>query len=483
MREHEHPGLLIPIPKSHKVCLLNTDCHLDLNERCIQDQSIPYTICGCGHAFVRNDINNVCELKRGIKLVIKFASLPFVHEYFRNNTPAFVRLKELAEVTLNTVIQSSQKLSECVKDVSVTSFRSSMSGNNSNSVESETLIYITNSLYTSIKARETSLALVFVKEISISVHDLNRTKFHTNPEFDLLVTEIEADIDPCHIPDLNYCSQESSVCLRHEKDNMFRCECRDRFTDQSPHPLFPGEVCSLECPDDYCSNDGHCHVDRRSSDLYCTCNHWNVGSRCQYDGIIVVSVLAVIVILLLLVVGCTASAFCSGRRSSDHIDHHRITSFPRSATDNSSQNLVQAKPSLLSSSCGDDHVRPFRITIDNLNYGSDQHATPVVQFSPTSLVAPSHRDSCHSGHNQQHAMSNLTSPAPSPRPSISAAVQTENLFDSLSADQLHQQMSSSSLEVALDKPARGLRAPGIDKSVESRPAGRLERLDNGISWC
>jgi hypothetical protein len=480
------------------------DCHLDLNERCIQEPGMAYTTCGCGRAFVRRSGHeSVCELKRGIRLLIRFASLSFVSELFRPATPSFIRMKELTQLTLRSVVHASDSLSQCVKDMRILSFKSSSSSSCSHSlpdprncVEAETLVYITDSLFQQIVTRETSLALVFVKEISVSVHQLNRTNFSKSPQFDLTVMEIESDVDPCLLPDLNFCSPtDSSLCLRSESSDsrtVFSCECKDRFSDLSPHPLFPGEVCRLQCPHDYCSNDGHCHVDRSSSHLYCTCNHWNVGSRCQYDGIVVVSVLAVIVLLLLLVVGCTASVFCSDRRTAtaaaaaaaDHQQNMSRRNISSYQDPGSRQNLVHAKPSLLSSSCPDEQIRPFRITIDNLNYGPTDArpapGTPVVQFSPTSLAPPTHRDSCSSG--QHHLVSSM-SPVPSPRPSVSvAAVQTENLFDCLAVDDLQPHMSSSSLEVAVDRPARAPRTP-VPAERTGTFTSTHNRDDNSISWC
>lgn len=483
-----------------KVCSSNADCHIDLNERCITS-FLPYMTCGCGQAFTRNKQSNVCELKRGVRMVFRFDSLAFLPEYSKKTTPGFIRMKELTESTLGSLVNSSSQLTDCVKDIQVVSFQK---GNdeltNEASLEAEALIYITNSLYQAVKSRKKSLALVIVKEISVLVHQLNSSRFATNPEFDVVATQIDADVDPCFVDDLNYCSP-NSLCFFALNDNRYSCSCKDRFTDLSPHPRFPGEICSLECPDDYCSNDGYCHVDKAYSRLYCTCNHWNIGSRCQYSGIIVFSVLGVIVLLLLLVVGCTTAAFC-GRRETI-----------ADSSDISRRRLMQPKASLLSS-CPEDHSsRPFRITIDNLNYASDttSHMTPVIQFSPNSLVQQSSRESCdfsaqHQGHHAHHILPQVihhppserdtemntpvqhnshTSvpqiiqthhPTPSPRPSLSSTigVQTDNVREVVLTP-------ASFHEVSLDKSPRGLRVVQNDKVYAEGVPKESDSVQ--VSWC
>ena len=500
----------LQVPPGVQICSSNSDCHIDLNERCVQVSYLPYMICGCGQAFVRNNVNGVCELKKGVRIVLRFNSLAFVSEYLKTTTPGFIRMRELTESTLLSIVNSSSQLTDCVKDIRIVSFQKPPDEpSNEASLEAEALIYITNSLYQSIKSRENSLALVFVKEISVSIHELNNSRFSTNPEFDVVVTQIEADVDPCQVDDLNYCSP-NSLCFFALNENRYSCSCKDRFTDLSPHPRFLGEVCSLECPDNYCSNDGHCHVDKVSSALYCTCNHWNVGSRCQYSGIIVFSVLGVIFLLLLFVVGCTASAFCGQRRDSNVTD----------SSDISRHRLMQPKPSLLSS-CPEDHsARPFRITIDNLNYASDTSMTPVIQFSPSSLVQQSSRESCdftaqhhshHSPHHSQHVVkqvihhpppdteahcphpitvptSQITHmlpchPTPSPRPSLSStvAVQTENYNRTMCSEVTL--CPSTVQEVSLDKPARGPRILGNEKVYAEGNAVKNEPDSVQMSWC
>lgn len=477
------------------MCMSHADCHIDLNERCVHVAFLPYMVCGCGQSFVRNTSNNVCELKRGIRLVFRFNSLPFAPEYYRTNTPGFIRMKELIETTLFIVINASTQLSQCVKDTRVISFRRPHDDPTDSSLEAETLMFITNSLYQSIKSREKSLALVFVKELAVSIHAINASRYDTSPEFDAIITEIEADINSCAMSDLNYCSTDAS-CMFFERENRFSCMCRDRFTDTSPHPRYQGEICSLECPEDYCSNDGHCHVDKLTASLYCTCNHWNVGARCQYSGIVVFSILGIVVILLLFVVGCTASVFCGGSRSSS----------PVGSSELSQRSLLQPKPSLLSSSCEDHSVRPFRITIDNMNYGDGVGGgAPIIQFSPGTLVQQaSRRESTDYGHHNppstvSHGYGTCPStlsphhlmsyhPTPIPSPSISTAVQTEPSEQMIG-------LSPASFEVSLDKPSRGLKVPSGSDRIYSEaiptPAkraekGGIDKSDEGkgtSSWC
>ena len=430
-------------------------------------------------------------------------------EYLKKTTPGFIRMKELTESTLRNIVNTSSQLTECVKDIRVVSFQRPLDETPSDgpSLEAEVLIYITNSLYQSIKSRENSLALVFVKEISVAVHELNTSRFSSNPEFDAAVTQIEGDVDPCQVDDLNYCSADSSCFMTTSTDNRYACLCKDRFTDLSPHPRFPGEICSLECPDDYCSNDGYCHVDRTSNELYCTCNHWNVGSRCQYSGIVVFSVLGVIVLLLLFVVGCTAAVLSGQRRAGGTSD----------SSENSRHHLIHQKSSLVSS-CPEEHpsIRPFRITIDNLNYASDtiSHGTPVIQFTPGLVQQSSRESGDFTSHPQiysqpqqhqsipqvvhhspppeteaccshvTHEFSNNTSPIPSPRPSISTiGVQTEDLNRS---DKMSP-VTPTTREVSLDKPPRGgLKVLPNDKIYsEGHPIitkeGDSSRTEN--SWC
>ncbi|KAI1287641.1 hypothetical protein HDE_09895 [Halotydeus destructor] len=318
-----------------RYCTSSADCHLDLNERCVLRTS--RSVCQCREPFERNARTNSCDLKRAVKVSVDFVQLPYVAELSRKNTPAHIRTKELVESTLLAVFDNSDTLRNGVSQVRGSNFSAApVSGGH---LRTSFYLYIREPLYT--QPSVDALALLLIKEISVSVHELNSSS-NATANFDLQVSEMEADIDPCELAELNYCSPDATCTP--DKDGGFRCECNDRFTDISPHPVYRGEQCTVECPESYCANGGHCHVDHKGVQFYCTCNNWNVGGRCQYSGIVVFSVLGLVVLLLLLIVGCAASAFC-GQRA------HTLRQV----------NYGKA----LGTPVYDEHVRPLRITIDN----------------------------------------------------------------------------------------------------------------------
>lgn len=527
-------------------CTVHTDCHIGLNERCFD------SICTCGPSFSRSKSSDICELKKIMKVVLKFDSVNFSPEYNLPNSPGAIKLREKLESALGELVKTNSILNASVIEIKVINFSkssfargslepSSLSSNINmpNILEAECII----SIGGHVTSKSERLQTVFVSEIVVAINQLNSSKYTDNPEYDMRVISLETNINPCNGEfGSNYCSS-SANCIYNEKELSYTCSCGNKYTDTSPNSqMYPGEVCSLRCPDDYCSNDGYCHVDFENSLLYCTCNHWNVGSRCQYSGLVVFSVLGVIVFLLLLVVACAASAFC-GRRSSvvgesgnilDHglrynnlsspISPHAVISCDGMCHSHSHSHLLH-KPSLLSSStCPEDghSVRPFRITIDNLNYGENS-STPGHEFGlqtqQNHLLENTNQGSSSNiqfGNSHNLTLSNplihSASPAsptsgsapvslanaiptPSPRQSLmensisrsdhsstNAAIQT----DSCELSQMNDQsVILLSPEVSLDKPPRGLPSRrrkekqfSIDSTSEDRPPPPGQ-----MSWC
>lgn len=270
-----------------RYCTTSLDCHLDLNERCVQRGT--HSICDCREPFIRDPKTNSCELKRAVRIVMAFAKLSFSTELAKKSTPAYIRTRERVEKTMNSVISYSSVLSTGVHGIRAVNFSDTPNG-----LSSACYLFVRESLYRQLSLD--ALSLLLVKEMSVAVHELNNT--HKSGDYDIEVIEIDTDVNPCEIEELNYCSNFAE-CGR-TKSGGFYCQCRERYTDLSPHRTFTGEQCVIECPEAYCANDGHCHVDSKTSALYCTCNNWNVGARCQYSGVVVFSVLGVVVILLLL---------------------------------------------------------------------------------------------------------------------------------------------------------------------------------------
>ena len=354
---------------------------------------------------------------------IRFNSLEYSKDLSRKNSPSFLRTKEVIEMTLLEVFRSSSVLKNLIKDIKVMEF-------SSGSLTASFLLLMADTS-SAAKTKE-SLALLLVKEISVSIHELNTSR--SSSAYNMVVTEIETDVNACQFDDLNYCSPDA-LCIKTREG--FACVCSDRHVDHSPHPSYLGEVCKVECPENYCENNGHCHIDKESR-LYCTCNNWNVGLRCQYSGVVVFSVLGLVMILLLFVVGCTSAAFCGRNRAP-------LTQ-PLMAP-------ASPYPKPISSSY-DDHIRPFRITIDN-PYELHDHNIPTerhVRISPRHSIEDNERiqgssDHCH---NQSSC---LSSSNPSPRPSLCAGVQTDSVQTQISV------LTPPPTEVALDRPARGLLIP------------------------
>lgn len=175
-------------------------------------------------------------------------------------------------------------------------------------------------------------------------------------------------------------------------------------------------------------------------------------------------------LLLLFVVGCTSAAFCGQRRV--------IAAAPNTISP-SSRYPVSNKPV---SSCYEEHVRPFRITIDNPYEGLTNN---IATCSPSHVDCPLHRHhslndrlsprtSFEENDRIPHNLSNHASPVPSPRPSISAAVQTEGAGNNISGSNCITTepgfgpttgsgvvvpisvITPPTPEVALDRPARGI---------------------------
>lgn len=395
-------------------CASHRDCNSILNERCVD------STCQCGHFFSRLTSDDVCELKKLIRVTFKFDSIVFSPEYNLPNSPGSVHLRDKLETALTAVINANSVLNQSVIEIRVINFSRSNFGHGSfettstdrlsNLLEATCFMHIAGN----IASRSTRLQTTFVSQIVIAINQLNASLYSSKPEYDMRIISLETQINPCEDDvNMNYCSTSAS-CIYNGRDDSYSCSCGTKYTDTSPNvESFPGEVCSLRCPDDYCSNDGYCHVDHDNSLLYCTCNHWNVGARCQYSGLVVFSVLGVIVLLLLLVVACASSAFC-GRRSGatvlqtiDPMNRYNNLSSPHPMVScdglchSHSHSHLLHKPSLLSTStCPDDgghSVRPFRITIDNLNY-NETNGGPVNEFSPSN----------HSiGERQRHSSSNI----------------------------------------------------------------------------
>lgn len=516
-----------------RFCSSPLECHLDMNERCVRSPS-GGSFCGCREPFYRNSKSGICELKQPVQLVLRFNSIPFMEEFGKKNTPEFIKARELMEIILFEVIKSSTVLSELIKDIKILKF-------SGGSLQVTCLLLLVNPGLKSeeehssrARLRKDSLALLLVKEISVAAHDLNSTtrvpigSSYNNPEtskagngsqdnsssssssdnyspgitksFDFSITEIETNVNPCSFDDLNYCD-ERAKCVHFGAESFgggFSCTCAESLTDHSPHPSYRGEICTIQCPENYCENNGHCHVDPVDSKLYCTCNNWNVGMRCQYSGIVVFSVLGVVMLLLLFVVGCTSAAFCGQRRI---IATNTPVPIQPSSSSHSSRYTVGNKP--IVTSCYEEHIRPFRITIDNPYEGLTNNIT-TASPSMTHVECPLHHH--HSQPHQYepndrlpprtsfeendrnmpslsfpHNLSNHTTPSPSPRPSISAAVETEGGNNSntrpgnsvstkpgitsttsngSSSERIPVTVPISVItpptpEVALDKPARG----------------------------
>lgn len=388
-------GLNLPPRPSNRFCTTSTDCHLDLNERCVSQGT--FSVCDCREPFLRDAATNSCEIKRAVRIGVKFCALSFTPELSKKNTPLYIRMKELAEKTIMSIVAYSPVLALGVSEARVSDF-------SDGSLQATCYLFVRESLYR--RGSMEALSLLLVKEISVAVHELNATK-DASPAYDMVVTELDTAINPCALSELNYCSDEA-VCVPSKYG--FACKCDERFTDTSPHPAFPGETCSIECPESYCQNGGHCHVGKRDAVLYCTCNNWNVGARCQYSGIVVFSVLGVVVVLLLFVVGCTASAFCGHRASMQ-------------------ENAIQySKP--VTPNYNEEHIRPFRITIDN-PFDSMQPAELPMQnnnIQNDKRTRPSPRPSLDE--NTHYALSSAASRTPSPKPRLSprlsvAAIQTD----------------------------------------------------------
>ncbi|RWS28117.1 serine-rich adhesin for platelets-like protein [Leptotrombidium deliense] len=315
---------------SVRSCMSIADCHLDLNERCISNGS--RSVCSCRHPFLKDRQTNSCEILEGVKIVVRFGSTSFSQDLKRKNSPQFIEMKDLTENILLLLFKRSQSLSDAVTGIRVDDF-------DEGSLLVNAFVFIQTSV---IKRRNNmkKLDLLFATEFTSVISKLNNSFGNFGPLInasDVSIVEVDIGVNPCDFSELNYCSGNAE-CIpnRGHFNAAFLCKCRDGFTDTSPHPLHLGESCTVECPVSYCSNGGHCHISQEDNSLFCTCQQWNLGNRCQYSGIVVLIVFGVVVLLLMLIVGCTVSAFCARRAS------HIINALPPESQQDMVRNLQYA---------------------------------------------------------------------------------------------------------------------------------------------
>ncbi|RWS13647.1 serine-rich adhesin for platelets-like protein [Dinothrombium tinctorium] len=378
----ENELLLQPSKQKPRICLRSSDCQLDLNERCVPNGS--HRICSCAQPFRKNSETNVCEIISGVKIVARFGSTAYKADLNRVNSPTFIKMKNWAENALWSLIRQSSILSEGISEIKVIGF-------SKGSLLVHALILIHSSLIRNRK-RIKKLDLVLATEFSLVIDNFSKQldNFGTQVNAsDITIIDINTDVNPCELNELNYCSK-NAICVQSNEHSLnlgFQCKCKKGYADSSPHPSYLGESCSVECPQSYCSNDGHCHVDDENG-LYCTCQDWNIGPRCQYSGVIVLSALAVIVALLMLIVGCSVYAFCGWR-----------------SRNNTSQNAqLMVDPQY------EEAVRNMRVTIDNHYEPEENHLREKRRVCEEIEVTEADNRQIPSIHNSSQSLLNVPSP-------------------------------------------------------------------------
>ncbi|XP_015789455.1 uncharacterized protein LOC107366380 isoform X2 [Tetranychus urticae] len=324
---------------NYRLCSSPYNCHLHLNERCVS--SANFNVCQCVEPFHRTNHSEPCRIKKGALITVSFGNLIWSDDLANIYSPRFIETKDQTERSLRVIMDRSPLLASGIVSIGVLSF-------SPGSVSAKAMVHVRNDLFTN------NFKVNLAREMTQAVADLSESASSMPSELlfrNVTIKAIQDDIDPCGIADLNYCSP-NSVCLPIPPQGAiaanllsepgFRCQCKPGFTDLSPNPYYPGEVCRVECPLSYCENGGHCLVNALDSTLYCTCQDWNVGPRCQYSGILVFSVLGVVVILLMLIVACTTSAFCGKRVTRETVFSRRVSPVTY-----------------------DDTIRPFRIAVNN----------------------------------------------------------------------------------------------------------------------
>lgn len=294
----------INVPKKSEIfenqrfCLSSSDCYLELNERCILKEK--YSICDCAKSFFRDEFTRRCQINKLIRTVFK---VTFSHDNksisLNKNSHEFLQFRTKLDNNLWFYINYSNYLNLIIQKTEFVEF------NPSN--QSITLDFYLKNRH--IISHNSFIENNFIQEISSKLSQTLKTLIDDQVINFFNVEEIFDDLDPCTIHSLNYCN-ENSYCTRIENSEIgFRCSCKNSFTDLSPHPQFIGEICQIQCTSDYCYNDGFCIINNAKS-LECKCFNWDFGNRCQFSGILVVSIAGLLLVMLIIILTFSLSIIC-----------------------------------------------------------------------------------------------------------------------------------------------------------------------------
>lgn len=351
-----------------RFCVLSFDCDLLLNERCIQHEK--FGLCGCQVGFYRHPQTKECLPKVIMRLVLKLTwpSNLNTGNYSSATLQNMHSFRQPIETIIKAFIPKSLWLQSIVGKVNLIGLRE----NNQIAVIDLYLHLDSTRTSSSTLIREAKYQTYtdLMKFIAI-YNEINKrlVNFTTVYPTSLELIDVTGDINLCEITDMNYCSKQA-ICTH---DTYFiNCGCLEGFSDVSPlHVKYPGEICRIQCTDNYCHNGGYCHI-VNDVQLYCSCQRWNVGNRCQFSSLVVISTFLVAVIIVLLIIALIMY----------HISQSKCVRGPPKQPTLTRQKQLSFGPLM---KAYDEESHAFRVTIDTSRSSSrneeHNHVVPVPTYA------------------------------------------------------------------------------------------------------
>ncbi|KAF8770640.1 hypothetical protein HNY73_018144 [Argiope bruennichi] len=271
------------------------ECNIALNEGCITKEG--RSVCDCRRSFVRHPETDICEAPFMMRTSLKLPGEDF-HEDLRDKYSDMYKNKTRDAIdTMWLVVYHDPTLEYNVADIDVAGF------------EKGSLV-IHWEITFAVKKNESILEVVQELDEKLEETFKHKNVLNSAP---LNVENAKllsfSDINSCEKKELNYCSPNAD-CIR-DGFRGFRCRCKEGYLDNSKNPMYPGEICIVTCPLDYCGENGYCEA-RSNGEKQCLCNGWYFGEKCDISGILVVSCFAGANVILIIIV--LAAVFLVKRR-------------------------------------------------------------------------------------------------------------------------------------------------------------------------
>ncbi|CAK9305110.1 unnamed protein product [Gordionus sp. m RMFG-2023] len=294
-------------------CQANVNCLAP--RKCVSINNNP-SLCQCPSPYILDPTTNSCGLpSTAIRVVVHMTRIRFKHDYLNADSRKYKELQGKFLSTIWLIILANSDAAGFILNVYVVHF-----------LPGSVIVHADIVLKQGANRTADDIRRIFAE-------GLKRPPLYA--PLNLTNSRIKAayEKDPCVSGGVNLCPEPDTVCV---SSHMIFKECRCKEGYQEMVEKETGFIkCSMNCPRDYCSNNGICEI--KSNKKYCKCPDWYLGDRCQHNGFdIIVSLMTATIIFI--IAGISVFAYYAKKKEFFNESSDDQASFKSSSIDHNHEN-------------------------------------------------------------------------------------------------------------------------------------------------